>query len=155
MNKKLMILAFLLVALVLSAANPFPAILTIRNRSGGTVFMQLTGDDNYFFTVPSGRTMQFEVTRDIYSSTVTACDTTVSGVIDLNTNVRLSFPNCYKQFRLLEQGLTEAFGEPKVEKVNMVSGPGDITTVRVITDDAGNVIDSFAHPALAWWYFQY
>lgn len=154
MNKKLMILAFLLVALVLSAANPFPAILTIRNRSGGTVFMQLTGDDNYFFTVPSGRTMQFEVTRDIYSSTVTACDTTVSGVIDLNTNVRLSFPNCYKQFRLLEQGLTEAFGEPTLEKVNMASSISDLVTVRIYTDPLGNTV-VFPHAALTWWYFQY
>jgi hypothetical protein len=149
-------LVFVLVALVLSAADPFPAILTIRNRSGEDVFVQLTGDEgNYFFTVPSGDTTAFEVERDVYDASVTACGETVNGTIDLETNVRLAFPDCYKQYRLLERSLTAAFGEPKVEKVNVVTPISDITTFRILVDPTTGIVYSFPHAALEWWYFQY
>ncbi|MCS6908718.1 MAG: hypothetical protein RML93_12670 [Anaerolineales bacterium] len=127
MNKRLIILGVLLAALLLSAADPWPAKLTVWNYTGDNIYFTLKyrGEQKYFLTAtPKGNTDDyrksvFEVTRRKYSATVTACGTTTtSATLDLRKNVMLNFVSCTAMRRLADK----FWGEPRMEKPNFFQG---------------------------------
>ena len=104
MNKRLIIFGVLLAALLLSAVSPWPATLQVLNYTGDNVYITLKfrGVQKYFLTATSDgnagpdyyHLSVFDITRLKYSATVTACQTTVSGTMDLKTNLHLNFTSC-------------------------------------------------------------
>jgi len=101
-NKRLIIFGVLLAAMLLSAVSPWPATLMVGNFTGDNVYITLKyrGVQKYFLTATKEGNSDtyhwsvFDITRRSYSATVTACQTTVSGTMDLNTNLQLRFTSC-------------------------------------------------------------
>jgi len=128
-NKRLLILV-VLAAFVLSAAAPWPAILTVVNYTGGNVYFALKfrGEQKYFLTAtPQGNSAdyyvsRFDITRRTYSAQVTACDvTTTWGRLNINANLRLVFTDCVS----MQQYWTPKYwGEPGMEKPNFYDVDG-------------------------------
>jgi len=103
-NKRLIIFGVLLAAMLLSAVSPWPAKLQVLNYTGDNVYITLKyrGVQKYFLTATKDgnagpeyyHLSVFDITRLSYSATVTACQTTVSGTMDLRTNLHLRFTSC-------------------------------------------------------------
>ena len=128
MNKRLIIFGVLLAALLLSAASPWPAILTVYNFTGDNIYFTLKyrGEQKYFLTAtPQGNSdtyyvSRFDIVRRVYSAQVTACQTTTKwGRLRMASNVRLVFIDC----TAMKQWTRKFWGEPTMEKVNFFVGP--------------------------------
>lgn|GEM_PF-1225258 len=134
MNKRIFVLAFFVVALLLSAVSPWPAKLTIINYTGDNIYIRLSvaGVQKYFLTAtPLGNTTTryvsvFEVERltgdvrelglrRVYVAEVTACGVTRSGTMDIRKNLRLTFTDCRQ---MVDWTRPQYWGEPRMEKVN-------------------------------------
>jgi hypothetical protein len=123
-NKRLVVFAVVLAALLLSAVNPWPAILSVGNYTGANVYFTLKyhGVQEYFLTAtPEGnseswRISKFDIVRKTYSAKVTACDTTTTwGTMRLTRNLWLNFTPC----DAMKQWWTPKYwGEPSMEKPN-------------------------------------
>jgi len=121
--KKLIVFSILLAAILLSAVNPFPAKLTVWNKTDNTVFIRLSYHNvqKYFLTVTdvgNTETYQlsvFEVVRKLYDSETTACGVTAVGTLDMNQNVKLNFTEC---IRMNQWWKPLYWGEPGMEKPN-------------------------------------
>jgi hypothetical protein len=127
-NKRLIIFGVLLAALLLSAASPWPAVLTVYNYTGDNIYITLKyrGEQKYFLTAtpkgnsPDYQVSVFELVRRTYSAQVTACATTTKwGRLRMASNVRLVFPNC----TAMKQWTAKFWGEPTMEKVNFFVAP--------------------------------
>jgi len=121
MNKiALVIAAVILLAVILVAANSFPATLTVVNQTDGNVIISLEYPYSFLVVKPDS-THQFTIARDTYVSIVTACGETTTGTINLNHNLKLNFTPC------AAWGNTSApkyLGEPTMEKPNWNRKPG-------------------------------
>ena len=124
MHRKLIPIV-LLVAFLLSAANPWPAVLTVINYTGDNIYFRLKyrGEQKYFLTATSDGNSSsyhvsvFDIIRRTYTGNeVTACDVTTTWArFDLNTNLRLVFTAC----EAMKQTFTPKYwGEPGMEKPN-------------------------------------
>jgi hypothetical protein len=116
----LAILALLLVAGIIMAANPFPATLTVKNQTDGNVIISMEYPYS-FLVVKPGTTSKFTIERGVYSGVVTACGKTTSGTMNLEHNLKLNFTPC------AAWGNTSAPkypGEPTLEKPNWNRRPG-------------------------------
>lgn len=121
--RKVWLFTILLFALLLSAANPWPSLLRVWNRTGDNVYIRLSqyGTPQYFLTATvKGNTSTynlsiFEVARKKYTSEVTACGVTAKGTMDMNHNLKLTFTEC-NMMRQYWRPLY--FGEPGMEKPN-------------------------------------
>jgi hypothetical protein len=109
-------LILVMVAPLLLAAQPLGKMvrLQIRNNSGYTVYMQLTGENAkqyYYLTIPDGGTSTYAVLNDIYSRVTWACDGTSNKghLIAVGGVINLTFTTCFKKL--------SSFGEPGSEKV--------------------------------------
>jgi hypothetical protein len=101
-------MAFIMVSLLLAAAAPAPAQVTaagsdggadlvrlrVVNKSAAKVYLKLEGKPQYSFVVPSNSTKEFTPERGSYSYTLTACDQTSSGKMDLTIYRDLIVPAC-------------------------------------------------------------
>ena len=95
----LLIIVAILASALLMAATPTKLVrLTIKNNSGDTVYMKLTGeatDAFYYLTIPDEEEMVFTVYSDIYARETWACDGVKSkGKLIMTGNVRLNFVEC-------------------------------------------------------------
>ena len=121
MNKlALVITMVVLLAVILVAANSFPATLTVINKTDGNVIISLEYPYSFLVVKPES-THKFTIARDTYVSTVTACGETASGTMNLNHNLKLNFTPC------AAWGNTSApkyLGEPTMEKPNWNRSPG-------------------------------
>ena len=121
--KKTILFGVLLLALLLSAANPWNAKLTVLNYTEDNVFIQLLyrSQPQYFLTATvQGNTTEyhkslFDVSRKKYDTKVTACGVTVEGTMDLNSNLKLVFTECLKMIQYLHP---QYWAEPGFEKPN-------------------------------------
>jgi hypothetical protein len=115
MNKlALVITAVILLAVILVAANTFPATLTVINQTDGNVIISLEYPYSFLVVKPAS-THKFTIARDTYASIVTACGDTATGTMNLNHNLKLNFTPC------AAWGNTSApkyLGEPTMEKPN-------------------------------------
>lgn len=143
MNKRLIIFVILIAALALSAVNPWPSILVIRNWSGSNVYIRLTyrGEQKYFLTAtPEGNSdvyyeSRFDVVRRRYTAELTACDTTTKWArLDMDHNMRLSFTACES---MKQYWTPKYWGEPSMEKPNMWT-PGSTFGQHVPENDPWN-----------------
>ncbi|GAB4479830.1 MAG: hypothetical protein Kow0088_21090 [Anaerolineales bacterium] len=126
MNKRLIIFGVLLAALLLSAVSPWPATLTVVNKTGDSIYFTLMyrGEQKYILTATVAgnsdtyNVSKFDITRHLYSASVTACSTTYSGTLDMRKNVFLKFVSCDSMRRMKPQ----FWGEPRFEKPNFYQG---------------------------------
>jgi hypothetical protein len=127
--KKKALLAVLLVfvlALVLTAAVPAKtelARLEIKNRTAEKVMLSLSGEGYFFFlTVDPFTTKTFTVPRETFSQKTWSCGASVSGYLDMDSNVRLVFTGCGEE--------APNKGEPTIEKVHIDDSPGETVMWR-------------------------
>ena len=108
------LLALLVLVVILMAANPFPATLTVINKTDQNVIISMEFPYSFLVAAP-GTTSKFTIERDVYDGLVTACGKTKSGTMNLNHNLKLNFTPC------ADWGNTSAPkypGEPTMEKPN-------------------------------------
>lgn len=106
--------ALLVIVVILVAANPFPATLTVINKTEQNVIISMKFPYSFLVVAP-GTTGKFTIERDVYDALVTACGKTKSGTMDLEHNLKLNFTPC------AGWGDTSAPkfpGEPTMEKPN-------------------------------------
>lgn len=122
MNKKLIVIVFLTLLLVLSVATMIALAKTelarfeIRNRTDGPVSMSLlSGNTFYYLTVGANSTKTFTVERLVYDHTTWACGLSKSGTIDIKTFMHLTFTKC--------EGKAPNKGERGMEKVHIDDAP--------------------------------
>ena len=115
-----LILLLLLMTVLLTAEIPVRttlARLEVRNKTDKYVKISLNGDGNfYFLTINPYTTTIFTVVRTTYAQTTFVCGTSLSGVLDMTTNVRLVFPPCSSKNK------TDP-GTPTIEKIQSNSLP--------------------------------
>ena len=115
-----LIIFLLLISVLIMAAIPQRSILTrleIRNKTDQSVKISLNGDGKfYFLTVNPYTTKIYTVVRMVYAQTTFTCGTSLSGVLDMTSNVRLVFPSCSSK------DLTNP-GTPTIEKIQANSSP--------------------------------
>jgi hypothetical protein len=124
LNKKLFVLIVLCLSMLFSAVVPWPAILTVINKSdvNVTYVLSFQGEQKYFLTAtPLGNTdtynvSRFEIVRRVYDAKVTTCGVTSTwGELNMVRNLRNTFVECDR----LRQFWSPAFwGEPGMEKPN-------------------------------------
>jgi len=130
-KKKLLIaLVFVLVAslLIISSialARSGLAQLEIINKTDQPVSISLTaGHTFYYLTVPPATTKLFTVERKLYARTTWSCGKVDGGTVDIQTQLRLTFTNCYGA------GAPNS-GEAGLEKVHIPDSPsGEIFRYR-------------------------
>jgi hypothetical protein len=102
------------------AAIPQRSILTrleIRNKTDQSVKINLNGDGKfYFLTVNPYTTKIYTVVRMVYAQTTFTCGTSLSGVLDMTSNVRLVFPSCSSKDLAIP-------GTPTIEIIQVNSSP--------------------------------
>lgn len=122
------IFALSLIVLLLAAANPWPARLTVINQTGDDIYISL--DYPYpWLVVKAGDSLLaeekpttiFTIERGVYNAQVTACGMTALGKIDLNRNLLLNFTACDQWF---QDSAPKYLGEPSQEKPNWFRTPG-------------------------------
>ena len=158
MNKRLVLFVILIAAFVLSAVNPWPAVLTVWNLTGDNVYIRLKycGEQKYFLTATGDSCAQpttFDIARKKYSTEVTACGVTATGSMDLRTNLKLTFTDCdsMRQF-----WTPKYWGEPGMEKPNFYQHWD--TAKYVWVESAPDVFMKIGdHDLLGWenWQFKY
>jgi hypothetical protein len=93
------------------------ARLEVRNKTDKYVKISLNGDGNfYFLTINPYTTKIFTVARTTYAQTTFVCGASLSGVLDMTTNVRLVFPPCNSK-NIFDPGT------PTIEKIQSNSSP--------------------------------
>lgn len=123
MKKKalLVVLLVFVLATVLTAAAPAKtdlARLEIINKSGEKAMLSLSGEGYFFFlTVDPYTDRTFTVPREEYAQKTWSCGSSVSGYLDMDTNVRLVFTACGED--------APNKGEPTQEKVHIDDSPGE------------------------------
>lgn len=158
MNKRVVIFVVLLASMLLSAAAAWPATLTVWNYTGDNVYIKLEkyGVMKYFLTATvEGNSADrnksvFDIDRKTYDATVTACGvTTSSGLMDINTNLRLVFTSCdaMKQF-----WTPKYWGEPSQEKVNFFVDGDVIWKKTVGGTDWYKDMDGEPGPLTGWFF---
>jgi hypothetical protein len=137
----LLVLLVLMVSVALVAAAPgFEKLarLTIWNRTGSTIYIKLTtpkdnGNLHYYLTIKTGLHV-YTVQRELYDITYWSCGETTTGVVDIFTQLSLTFTNCaylhdtgttrwaYQNATLsglqVEGRQFHNMGEPSMEKVH-------------------------------------
>jgi hypothetical protein len=97
----LLVLLVIMVSVALVAAAPgFEKLarLTIWNRTGSTIYIKLTtpkenGNLHYYLTIKTGLHV-YTVQRELYDITFWSCGNTTTGVVDIFTQLSLTFTNC-------------------------------------------------------------
>jgi hypothetical protein len=97
----LLVLLVLMVSVALVAAAPgFEKLarLTIWNRTGSTIYIKLTtpkdnGNLHYYLTIKTGLHV-YTVQRELYDITYWSCGETTTGIVDIFTQLNLTFTNC-------------------------------------------------------------
>lgn len=117
-----------LIVLLLVAANPWPARLTVINQTGEDIYISMdypytwlvvkAGDDLLDEEKP---TTIFTIERDVYDARVIACGMTAVGKIDMSRNLRLNFTACDQWY---QDTTPKYLGEPSQEKPNWFRTPG-------------------------------
>lgn len=114
------LVVLLLLATVLMAANPFPATLTVINKTDGNVIISMAYPYS-FLVVGPGSTSKFTIERDVYDAQITACGKTKSGTVDMMHNLKLNFTPCAAWG---DKSAPKYLGEPTMEKPNWNRSPG-------------------------------
>ncbi len=121
MKKGLLVLVVLLIMVViLVAANPFPATLTVKNKSDQNVIISMEFPYSFLVVGPNS-TAKFTIEREVYNAQVTACGKTKSGTVDMNHNLKLTFTPCAAWGN---KSAPRFPGEPSMEKPNWNRDPG-------------------------------
>ena len=110
----LVLIALLVLVVILMAANPFPATLTVINKSDQNVIISMSYPYSFLVVGPES-TKKFTIERDVYDALVTACGKSKTGTMNLEHNLKLNFTPC------ASWGNTSApkyLGEPTMEKPN-------------------------------------
>ena len=114
------LLALLVVVVLIVAANPFPATLTVKNKSDHNVIISM--EYPYSFLVVGPKTnKKFTIERALYSGQITACGKSKSGTMDMNHNLKLTFTPCAAWGN---SSAPRFLGEPTMEKPNWNREPG-------------------------------
>lgn len=116
----IVLISLVLLIAILAAANPFPATLTVINKTDGNVIISMAYPYS-FLVVKPGSTAKFTIERAKYDALVTACGKTRAGTMDMRHNLKLNFTPC------AAWGNTSApkyLGEPTQEKPNWNRSPG-------------------------------
>lgn len=129
MYKSIGIIAVLsFVALVLIAANPWPARLTVINQTGEDIYISMEYPYTWLVVKADDETDDndkpttiFTIERDVYDARVIACGMTAVGKIDMNRNLRLNFTPCNLWYQV---DTPKYLGEPSQEKPNWFRTPG-------------------------------
>lgn len=96
--------------------EPDLTYLTMINRTGGTVSIQMAGEAYYYFTVGPGDARTYHVEKGMYDRNTFACGLYASGgTLNMSSRVLLVFPDCMK-------GAANQ-GEPSMEKVSLFDTP--------------------------------
>jgi len=136
MKRLNILLIIVLLASLLLAAKPVKLVrLTIRNKSGDTVYMQLEGKYTksfYYLTVKDATSRTFTIMTDYYKRTTWACEGLKNtGSLIVTGKLRLTFVQCFTIPRarkwidtnhngIIDPGEIFEFinqGEPTMEKV--------------------------------------
>ena len=122
MNKKLIAIAVFVLIVALSIATIIAVAKTelvrfeIKNKTDQPASISLTsGDTFYYLTVAPDTTKVFTVERLIYSQTTWSCGLTVSGSINIETFMHLTFTRCDRE--------APNKGERGMEKVHIDDAP--------------------------------
>ncbi|MCK4976886.1 MAG: hypothetical protein KAS36_08140 [Anaerolineales bacterium] len=120
--KKIYIVLIVLaaLALLLVAANEWPARLVVRNQTDADVILSLDYPYSWLVVAP-GTTTEFHIEKGVYNALVTACGETASGVMDLEHNLKLNFTACDLW---ANDDTPKYLGEPTMEKPNWFKSPG-------------------------------
>ena len=127
MKKKTLIFV-LLAAFLLSAVDPWPAVLTVVNYTGENVYIWLKyrGVQKYYLVASSKgnsgdyNVSRFDIARRTYTdSKVVACQTSTTWArFNLNQDLRLTFTECAKMKQIYTP---KYWGVPGDEKPNFFS----------------------------------
>jgi len=122
MNKKLIAIAVFVLIVALSIATIIAVAKTelvrfeVKNKTDQPASISLTsGDTFYYLTVAPDTTKVFTVERLIYSQTTWSCGLTVSGSINIETFMHLTFTRCDRE--------APNKGERGMEKVHIDDAP--------------------------------
>ena len=122
MNKKLIAIAVFILIVALSIATIIAVAKTelvrfeVKNKTDQPASISLTsGDTFYYLTVAPNTTKVFTVERLIYSQTTWSCGLTVSGSINIETFMHLTFTRCDR--------VAPNKGERGMEKVHIDDAP--------------------------------
>jgi len=115
------LVVLLILVVILVAANPFPATLTVKNKSDQNVIISMEYPYS-FLVVGPGSTSKFTIERDVYSGVVTACGKTQSITMDMNHNLKLTFTPCAAWGN---KNAPRFPGEPTMEKPNWNRKPSE------------------------------
>ena len=129
--KKYLIITFVLIMLatLLTAANPWKARLVIINQTKEDIYIRMEYPYTWLtvpYIEPEYKTDKpkttFTIERAIYKDVeVYACDVIATGNIDLTHNLKLNFTPCEEMFR---SDKPRYLGEPSMEKPNWFRAPG-------------------------------
>lgn len=129
MKKKtlLIVLLIFVATAVLMAAAPagslWAAQLEIRNKTHQDVHISLSGGGNFYYLgVAPFTNKTFTVERELYAQKTWACGGSMTGFLDMDTNVRLVFTRCW------EEAVNK--GEPTIEKVHIDDSVGETENWR-------------------------
>jgi hypothetical protein len=137
--------AILVVAMfALTAANPFPARLSMINQTGENIYLYLRdskGELVYYLTITGkaqpdnwlslsmsdreqfrkDNTSDFTIERETYAAEIYACGLVMEGKMDLTRNLQLNITPCED---MLRTDAPRYKGEPSMEKPNWFLEPG-------------------------------
>ena len=131
------VLCMLIVPVLLTAANPWPARFEIVNQTENDMYLVLYGDDGLIaYNLPvdgeppllpfdreefiKDNTSIFTIERDVYKAELTACGVVLEGRLDLTTNLKLNLTPCEEMIRFNQP---RYLGEPTLEKPNFFRPP--------------------------------
>ena len=119
----IIVLALAVLAVALTGASKWPAIVRIYNGDGdSTAYFNFEGDEYPIvqLTVAPGETKVYDFPRGIWDGKLTFCGVTKSFEIDARHNLWLNLPSCDNMRHNPAKPLF--LGEPTMEKINMNVG---------------------------------
>lgn len=122
MNKKLLVIAILMLLVIMSVFTVIAVAKTelarfeVINKTDEPVAISLTNENTfYYLTVAAGETKVFTVERLVYNHTIWSCGLSDSGSLDLETYMKLTFTQCNRE--------APNKGERGMEKVHIDDAP--------------------------------
>ncbi len=117
----IIIVALAILALGVIAGNQWPSRLRVINNTDGWVIISMEYPYSWL-AVPAGGDSEFHIEKGVYDALVTACGKTVSGKMNLESNLKLNFTQCQA---MADKDSAKYLGEPSQEKPNWNRSPNN------------------------------
>ena len=117
--------------------------LTVVNESSKNAYLWLSGSKGYYFAILAGDSKLYTLPGEVYSYTLTSCEITISGTLDLTKHAKLVIPACGMKGGKGSKGagVTDTSKLIKLVKVKFTNIA--LTSIIVVLDGPGDYVFSF------------